>query len=88
MPVFNVKLNLRFASIATSSPDAPNQFKRPSPGSGRPSPNSTSSGNTPSAPTGAAATTSDDSRIDSVAHRALLRNELLKDNIDDVRVGY
>uniref|UniRef100_F1KWM8 Fizzy-related protein homolog n=1 Tax=Ascaris suum TaxID=6253 RepID=F1KWM8_ASCSU len=84
-PQSNTEWATRFASIATSSPDAPNQFKRPSPGSGRPSPNSTSSGNTPSAPTGAAATTSDDSRIDSVAHRALLRNELLKDNIDDVR---
>ncbi|VDM29738.1 unnamed protein product, partial [Toxocara canis] len=74
-----------FASIATSSPDAPNQFKRPSPGSGRPPPNSSSNSQSSSPATGAAATTSDDSRTDSVAHRALLRNELLKDNIDDVR---
>ncbi|VDK45712.1 unnamed protein product [Anisakis simplex] len=85
----------RFASIATSSPDAPNQFKRPSASggsgsSGRPSPNTPAVNNgagsqTPSAGTGAAATSNDETRTDSAAHRALLRNELLKDNIDDVR---
>lgn len=91
-----------FAAIATSSTDSPNQFKRPTPvgggghslsGSGN---NSVGNGNnnnnnnnaSPQSAQGAAATANEDSRMDSVAYRALLRNELLDDNIDDIRVSF
>lgn len=76
----------RFASIATSSPDAPNQFKRPTPG--RPLPSSNYAVNLNSSTNGVAATTNDDSRVDTAAHRALLRNELLNDTISDIRVSF
>lgn len=96
----------RFAAIATSSADSPNQFKRPAAVGGHSLGGSASSGvssssnninnnsinnNNSSSPTsgqGAAATANDDSRIDSIAYRALLRNELLDDNIDDIRADF
>ncbi|KAL3994878.1 WD domain G-beta repeat family protein [Acanthocheilonema viteae] len=75
----------RFAAIASSSPDAPNLFKRPSVGIQGTSIGASSNGNVANAQAAPATSAIDDSRMDSAAHRALLRNELLSDNIDDIR---
>uniref|UniRef100_A0A0R3RS07 WD_REPEATS_REGION domain-containing protein n=1 Tax=Elaeophora elaphi TaxID=1147741 RepID=A0A0R3RS07_9BILA len=75
----------RFAAIASSSPDAPNLFKRPNTGMQGTLIGAPSSGNIPNAQAAPATSAIDDSRMDSAAHRALLRNELLSDNIDDIR---
>lgn len=75
----------RFAAIASSSPDVPNLFKRPNTIQGSSS-GTSSSGNVAVASAAPAANAIDDTRMDSAAHRALLRNELLSDNIDDIRV--
>lgn len=80
------KILFRFAAIASSSPDAPNLFKRPSTGTQGTSVGASNSGNVANAQAAPAASAVDDSRMDSAAHRALLRNELLSDNIDDIRV--
>lgn len=93
-PSSNVEWETKFASlapVAQSSPEAPNQFKRPSVNSERSSPtNSSSSAMANSSPVSGASgntiPTSEDTRVDSAAHRALLSNELLHDTIDDIRV--
>lgn len=81
-----LEIPFRFAAIASSSPDAPNLFKRPIVGMQGTSISATSSGNVTNAQAAPATSAIDDSRVDSAAHRALLRNELLSDNIDDIRV--
>ena len=78
--------------MAQSSPEAPNQFKRPAVNSERSSPsNSNSSAVANSSPvsttSGNAVPVLEDTRVDSAAHRALLSNELLHDTIDDIRVS-
>lgn len=83
--MLKLEVPFRFAAIASSSPDTPNLFKRPTGMQGA-STGASSSGNVSNAQAAPSATAIDDSRMDSAAHRALLRNELLCDNIDDIRV--
>lgn len=84
--LLKLEILFRFAAIASSSPDAPNLFKRPITGVQGASTGASSSGNVANAQAAPATSAIDDSRMDSAAHRALLRNELLSDNIDDIRV--